>query len=166
MFFNHQLICGYKFVMPLIDKVSTLYGAFLINGVAKKRAILNNRRDNLAGYVGFNMGELRKRGDYSFDINFQYVQPQAIPDFDFAGIGKGNSDNIGLYTTNYDGTGGATTSSTAVGKANYLGGQVEVLYLFSSNLTISQSFKISQSLDKLPSKYRYKQYRAEFIYAW
>lgn len=165
-FITSQFLLGYKFVSPVIGKVATLYGAYLINTAAKRNAILNYHRDNMAGYLGFYIGEIRKRGDWSFDTNFQYVLPQAIAEFDFSGIGNGNHDNAGLYTINTNGSGGATTRSNAAGKENYWGWQFEFLYLISQNLTVSQSFKLSRPLDCLPTKYKYKQYRLEFIYTW
>jgi len=165
-YINSQFILGYRFLPKYINRVTTLYSAFLINSAAKRYAILNYHLANLAGYVGFNIGELRKRGDWSFDTNVQYVEPQAIPEFDFAGIGHGNSDNIGLFTLNLDGTGGLTTRETAGGKANYVGWRAEFLYLVTDNFTLSQSFKIARSLHFLPTRYSYKQYRLELIYAW
>lgn len=165
-FFTNQFTLGYRFTPPVIAKTSVLYGAFLINSAAKKNAILNYDRANLAWYIGFSMGEVRKKGDWAIETNVQFVQPQAIPDFDVSGIGIGNSDNIGLYTTNIDGSGKATTYATAVGKGNYGGGLFEFLYLITDNLTVSQSFKYARSLHYLPTHYTYKQYRLEFIYAW
>ncbi len=147
-YFNNQFLAGYRFVAPYIDKVSILYGAFLINSAAPKRAIFNEQKANLAAYLGFTMGEARKKGDWAFDTNIQYVQPQSIPDYDFGGIGAGGSD-LPIYE-----------------KTNYIGGLFEFLYLITDNLTISQSFKCAQSLHYLSNHYKYKQYKLEFIYAW
>ena len=165
-FFNHQFILGYRFVPRWIDRVTTLYAAFLLNAAARRHDFLNHRRANLAAYGGFNIGQLLKKGDWSFDTNVQYAQPQAVPGFDFAGIGVGNSDNIGLYSISSSDSGPITTRETSVGRANYIGWEVEFLYLITDNLTLSQSFKISHSLNFLPTRFNYKQYRLEFIYAW
>jgi hypothetical protein len=147
-YFVNQVLLGYRFNAPGIDKVSIFYAAFLINSAAPKRAIFNNKKSNKATYVGFAMGEARKKGDWALDSNFQWVQPQAIPDFDFGGIGAG------------------TAISTIYETTSYIGGLFEFLYLITDNLTISQQFKYSKSLDILPNRYTYKQYRLEFIYAW
>ena len=147
-YLNSQFMLGYRFVFPKVDKISIIYSAFLFNSAAPRRSILNNDRANLAAFLGFTMGEVRKKGDWALDSNIQYVQPQAIPDFDFGGIGAGNADLPGYE------------------KTSYIGGLFEFLYLITDNLTISQSFKCSKSLDYLPNHYTFKQYRIEFIYAW
>ena len=165
-FLNHQITCGYRFTAPKINKSATVYGAFLINSAAKHHEAINNKIKNKGAYVGFNVGLLRKKGDFAFDTNVQYVEAQAVPDFDSIGIGIGNADNAGLYTTNINGTGAPTTNANAVGSGNFIGWQYEFQYLFTEHLTVSQSLKISKSLHDLQTQYSYKQYKIEFIYAW
>jgi len=160
-FVNNQFILGWKFVP--FGKVTTFYSAFLVNAVAKPSPLLNNDIANLAGYVGFSMGEVRKAGDWNFETFVQYVEPQAIPDFDFSGIGKGNADGIGLYTFS---NGTPTTRGNAVGNTNFIGWQVQFLYAATDSLTVSQSFRWSHTLDYLPNTYDYKRYVFELIYAW
>ena len=74
--------------------------------------------------------------------------PQAIPDFDSDGIGRGNAEKVGLYTTSVDGTGALTTSNNAVGNENFKGFSFELLYSITDNLTILQSFRISNNQTK------------------
>ena len=147
-YFNNQVILGYRFVMPWADKVTVLYSAFLINSAAPRLAITNYKKANKAAYLGGSIGEVRKKGDWSFNTNVQYVQPLSIPEYDFGGIGLGSTD-FGLYE-----------------KTNYIGWVGEFAYLITDNLTIAQGFKYTKSLDFLPNRYTYKQYRIEFIYAW
>lgn len=167
-FCNSQFLLGIKFVPFCFNKVVVLYGAFLINTAAQPLRILKNELQNKAGYVGFTIGELRKKGDWTFDNNFQYVQYYAVPDFDFNGIGKGNSDGIGLLSIRgFDGSGPPTTIADAVGKSGFYGWQALFLYLVKDNITISQAFKISHSIPHpLPTQYFFKAYRLEVIYAW
>ena len=42
------------------------------------------------------MGELKKKNDWSLDINYQVVQAQAVPDYDSVGIGLGNHGRFGV----------------------------------------------------------------------
>lgn len=165
-FVNSQFLLGYKFVPKQINKVIALYGAFLINAAARRHEFLNNRLNNVAGYAGIFMGEVRKKGDWSFDWNYQYVEPQAVPNFDFSGIGVKNAGNIGLYTINNDGSGGNTTRANAAGRTNFHGWRFQFLYAIANSTTISQSFQMSHSLDRLPTQFSYKQYKFELIYAW
>lgn len=147
-YLNSQFMLGYRFTFPKVDKISILYSAFLFNSAAERRSFLDNDKANLAAYLGFSMGEIRKKGDWALDSNIQYVQPQAIPDYDFGGIAAGNADLSGYERT------------------SYIGGLFEFAYLITDNLTITQAFKCSKSLDYLPNRFTFKQYRIEFIYAW
>ncbi len=148
-YFVNQIMLGYRFVFPGTNKVSVFYSAYLLNSAAPKREILKEDKANNAAYIGFTMGEVRKKGDWAIDTNIQYCQPQAIPGFDFGGIGAGNSDIV-----------------LGMNRTNYIGGLFEFAYLITDNLTIVQAFKCSKSLDYLEDRYSMKQYRLEFAYAW
>lgn len=165
-FANNQFILGYTFIMPKIKQQTTLFAAFLINAAAKSLEVTGYKLANLGAYAGFTLGTVRKKGDWSLSWNIQYVQPQAVPDFDVAGIGIGNSGGVGLYTTRINGEGTATTNATAVGKANYWGWKGEFLYLITDNFTISQNFVWSRSLHYLENKFFYKKYQIQLIYAF
>lgn len=166
-FQNIQSLWGYRFVPPQLGKVVIPFVAFVNNIAAKGVEQTYYRKDNWAWYMGVSIGEIRKRGDWAFEWNYQWMQPQAVPDFDMDGIGRGNASNTGFYSVGPNGTGGTTTAATAVGKGNYEGWQAELLYLISNTITVSQSFKISDTLDKgVGPLLRYKQYRLEFIYGF
>lgn len=165
-FIPNQFILGWTFVPPRIDKVTTFYTAFLVNPVAKKIPQLDGCRGRIGAYLGFSMGEIRKTGDWSFDINMQYMQPQVVPDFDFSGIGNGNAGKVGLYSTNMNGSGAPTTRANAAGKSNYFGWRVQFLYVAADALTVSQTFEMSWSLGFLPTHFSLKKYRFELVYAW
>ncbi|OGN62320.1 MAG: hypothetical protein A3F09_04605 [Chlamydiae bacterium RIFCSPHIGHO2_12_FULL_49_11] len=163
---NSQFILGYKFVMPYIHQTTTVFAAFLVNSAAKGRDVTNYVKANLGWYAGFSIGTVRKKGDWSTSFNFQVVQPQAVPDFDLTGIGIGNAAAVGLYNTKYDGTGTATTYANAAGKNNYWGWRADFLYLITDNFTISQNFSWARSMDFLPTKFFYKKYQVQVIYAF
>ena len=90
-FLNSQVILGYVFVPAWLDKSVTCYAAGLYNHAAEALEITNNKRANFATYFGFSVGSVRKKGDWSLDINYQLVAAQAIPSFDVIGIGRGNA---------------------------------------------------------------------------
>ncbi len=166
-FLNSQWTLGYKFVMPKLNQMVTLYSAYLYNHRAKGVVQTHGRLENIAWYAGFSVGKVRKKGDWSIDVNYQYVQAQAIPSFDASGIGKGNAANIGFYTVRSDGTGEITTAETAFGRGNYQGVAAELLYLFADNITILQSFSYSNNAKKdIGPDTHYSQYEAEIIYAF
>lgn len=165
-FLNSQFLLGYRFQNPFFDAVTIVYGAFLINTAAQKFELLNNRKDNLAGYFGFTMGEIRKKNDWSMDLNFQFVQPQAIPARDFSGVGIYNPDGIGLYTLSIDGSGGVTVSENVVASNNYWGFRLNFLYAIDDAITVSQNISFSRPLMDLSRKFDFQKYKLEIIYAW
>lgn len=144
-----------------------LYGAFLNNWIAKPLTVTANQKANMGTYAGFTVGQVRRMGDFAIDTNFQWVQAQAIPDYDVSGIGRGNACRVGLYTNNINGSGGATTNATAVGSGNYKGFTIDALYAFTDNLTINQNYQMSWTLNKnIGPNLQFKQFETEFIYAF
>jgi len=164
-YLNSQFLLGYRFQNPFFDAVSVAYAAFLFNALAKPFEILDNRLDNLAGYIGISMGEIRKKNDWSLDFNVQFVQPQAIPFMDFSGIGIENPDNIGLYTLFANGQGAATIRETAVANSNYWGFKLSFLYALQDTITLSQSFSFTRPLMEMHNKFDFQKYKLELIYA-
>jgi hypothetical protein len=166
-FIVSQLLFGYKFLPARLKKIVVVYLAGLWNSAAHKLKITNYKRANWGAYVGFSIGELRKKGDWAFDINYQVLAAQCIPDFDVQGIGLGNVANAGFYTVDKDGEGGPTTRATAGGNVNYRGFQMTLDYLLTNQLNLQQSWQQSITLDDAIGPFhRYKQYEIEFIYGF
>lgn len=164
-FINSQLTLGYKVVPKWLDQVLTIYAAGLVNSAAKKIAITHYKKANLAWYAGFSIGQAKKQGDWAIDINYQYVMPQAVPDYDAAGIGRGNAAKTPFYATNDTYKIASTSETAAGGGSNYKGFEVSYLYLFTSNLTLKQTYQMSIRQDKnVGPIYRYKQYGLELVY--
>lgn len=163
-----QAILGYRFVPSLINKMMSIYSGFLYNHQAKRIAISNYKKANMGGYAGLTIGQLRKQGDWSWDMNYQILQAQAVPDFDMAGIGLGNTADRGFYTVNINGTGGKVTSSKdAWGNGNFQGYMLSLDYQITDTIIMQQMWMQSWTLDKSIGPYRtYKQYEIEFIYAF
>lgn len=166
-FLISQLILGYKFIPKPLNKMTIIYLGGLYNHAAKPIRISNHKESNFGGYLGFSIGELKKRGDWALDMNYQVLGAQAVPDFDVSGIGLGNAPNLGFYTINVDGTGGPTTRKTAAGNGNYRGYSVTFDYLITSNLTFEQQWQQAITLDRDIGPFRrFKQYEIEFIYGF
>jgi hypothetical protein len=166
-FIVSQLLFGYRWYPANFQKIIILYAAGLYNHKAKKLAITNNTRANMGGYIGFSVGELKKKGDWAFDANYQVLEAQCVPDFDVQGIGLGNAANTGFYTVGSKGTGGPNTRATAGGNVNYRGFQLTFDWLLTNQLDFQQSWQQSITLDKNIGPFRrYKQYEMEFIYGF
>lgn len=167
-FYNIQALLGYRFVPTIfVKKVTAFYAAFVDNLAAKEVVQTHYTKQNLAWYAGVAIGEIRQKGDWALDWNYQWVQAQAIAGFDMDGIGRGVAGGQGFYSTFENGKGAETTAANAVGKCNFKGWQFELVYLISNTITISQSFKLTSTLNKsIGPNIDYKQYRLEFIYAF
>lgn len=165
-----QFLASYQFYPEWLGKkLIKFYGAGLCNHLASGVEQTHGIRQNWGWYAGLSIGLVKKQYDWALDANYQWVEAQTIPDFDVNGIGRGNAAGVGFYTVNADGnpSSGATTRATAVGGCNYKGFEIEALYAFTDNLTLQQNFKFSTTLNKtIGPNIRYKQYEAEFIYAF
>ena len=166
-FLVSQLIIGYKFLPSRLQKIVQIYLGGLWNSNAHKLKITNYKRANWGGYLGLSIGELKKKGDWAFDINYQILAAQCVPDFDVQGIGLGNSNSSGFYTTNVKGKGDETTRRNAGGNVNYRGFQMTLDYLLTNQLNMQQSWQQAITLDDAIGPFRrYKQYEIEFIYGF
>lgn len=166
-FLVSQLILGYKFLPSKLQKIVQIYAAGLWNSNAHKLKITDYKRANWGGYLGVSIGELKKKGDWAFDINYQVLAAQCVPDFDVQGIGLGNANNSGFYTTTVKGTGGEQHRKTAGGNVNYRGFQMTLDYLLTNQLNMQQSWQQAVTLDDAIGPFRrYKQYEIEFIYGF
>jgi hypothetical protein len=166
-FLVSQLILGYKFIPKRLQKIVQIYLAGLWNHAAHRLPITNHKRANFGGYLGFSIGELKKQGDWAFDINYQVLAAQCIPDFDVQGIGIGNAANTGFYRTSVQGVGVPNTRKTAGGNVNYRGFQMTLDYLLTNQLNMQQSWQQSITLDDSIGPFRrFKQYEIEFIYGF
>ncbi|PCI92731.1 hypothetical protein COB11_06685 [Candidatus Aerophobetes bacterium] len=163
-FLTNQVTLGYKVVPKWMGKVLTIYAAGLVNSAARELPVTANKKANWAWYAGFFLGEARKKGDWSVNANYQYVMPQAVPGFDSIGIGRGNAAGTGLYCANSS-CSIPTTRRTAAGNTNYKGFNLQLLYLFTNNLTLKQGYKQSIRQDKAVGPiFRYKAYNLELVY--
>ncbi len=166
-YINSQVVLGYKWRPAWLERNITIYSGWLLNHAAKRLAVTNWHKENYGAYIGFSLGQVRKRGDWSFDFNTQVVAAQAVFPGDFSGIGHGNAARRGLYSTNIDGTGDATTVHNAGGSENYKGFVMEFLYMITNNITIYQSYQQSTRLNHhIGQPFFYRQYELEVIYAF
>ncbi len=166
-FLVSQLILGYKFLPTRLQKIVQIYLAGLMNSNARKLNRTDHKRANWGSYIGVSIGEIKKKGDWAFDINYQILAAQCVPDFDAQGIGLGSANNSGFYTTSIQGTGAKTTKANAGGNVNYRGFQMTLDYLLTNQLNVQQSWMQSITLDTAIGPFhRFKQYELEFIYGF
>lgn len=153
-FLNSQVIVAYKFKPDwLCGKKTKLYAAFLCNHAAKKTKLIRKRAP-YGWYVGFVVGEVKKEGDWSVDINYEVVQAKAIPDNDSAGVGRGNVWN-------------SSTTYNRRGNTNYIGWNLYSLYAITDNWNLELILEASRAYDKhIGGKHTYSKMELEFIYVF
>lgn len=176
-FLIQQALLSYQFNPEWFGRrLIKFYGAALNNTIANDLllpasatdpTILNFGKQNWAWYIGVALSQAKKKGDFAIEIDYQWAQAQAVPDYDFAGIGRGNVAGVGLYSTKLDGTGVSTNAKNAIGPCNYKGFEIDFLYLFTNNLTVELNFKLSNTLNtNIGPDIKYNQFETEFIYAF
>ena len=150
-------------------KVHSNHHIGIIGNIFRKFSVRNFEATscNIKKMAGFSVGELRKQWDWSLDVNYQWVQLQAIPDFDGSGIGRGNALKYGLYSKKKYGKGDHLTRGEGVGAGNYKGIAIEFLYLLTNNITVYQAWRQSVNQDPtIKPTFSYKQYEFEVIYGF
>lgn len=111
-------------------------------------------RANLGWYAGFQMGEVKKEGDWAFELQYQVVQAVAIPGQDMSGIGTGNAFDWTLTFNNFDNT-------------NFRGWRAEGLYALTDNITIDTIVEASRTDNaKIGHFNTYSKVEVEAIYAF
>lgn len=140
------------------------FGAFLINTDAPHfkfeneetgtHAYLNDA--NKAWYAAMRVGDVKKAGDWAFQMMYQYVEAFAVPDLDMSGIGNGNVYDDLLIT---DGT----------GNTNFKGWRFDGMYAFTDEITINARYEWSHQINPVFSHFGhhyYSQFKMEAIYAF
>ena len=134
-FRNSQWLAAYHLDPDVLGKKLRLYGAVVCNHAAERRARTNNKRANLAWYVAFVLGDVKKECDWAFNMAYEYVEAQAVPDRDVHGIGRGNI--LKEYF-----------SSDGRGNTNYKGWHFELLYAITDKLTVDAIFDYTRAADR------------------
>lgn len=170
-FINSQVTAGYKFNRDYFPVRVKLYGAVLYNHAARPRFYTGMKKYPWGGYAGILIGEVKEAGDWSIDMNMQYVEPQAVADADLTGFGRGN--NRGETLTMAAGLRHETAEECAYatqnarGNANYKGFKIEGLYALTDYLSIDAQFIHSQAAhSKVGGRHKYNKFKVEGIFAF
>lgn len=150
-----QYTLAYNISPDLLHFKSRLYGAFLHNQRAKRTHYTHHLKAANAWYVGFNMGEVRRKGDWAFDVNYQWVEAQAIPEDDISGIKRDNPSNTSMFNKRWGGFG------------NYRGYKVNGFYAITDNWTLNSFWEqVREQKHKIGGKHRSYRLEVAAIYAF
>lgn len=163
-FMISQMLFGYERKVDFCKcKTLFVYAAVLANHDAKRSHTTRGKKLNGAWYVGFTLGKLCKACDWSLDISYQYVQAQAVPEFDLNGIGHGNAINELLSDAILQGFGPGESQLFT----NFKGWDFNLLYAMTDALSLRTKAVYSKPIDKwLGGDFRYKSFEMSVIYAF
>jgi hypothetical protein len=154
-FLVSQYTVGYTLSPDLVHYKTKLYGAFLHNSRAHATHFTNHQKKANAWYAGVMVGEVRKKGDWSADVNYQWVQANAMPEEDASGIQRDNPRKISMY------------NSHKGGYANYQGYKLNFFYALTDNLTLNTFFeRAREESHKIGGKHRSFNFQVAAIYAF
>jgi hypothetical protein len=151
-----QVAVSYDFPKKVFwGKPAQIYGAWLINSAATRNRFSNFKLANTAWYVGFLIGEVKKKGDWAFEISYDYVHAQSIPDTDVSGFDRGNVLGDSFYVNSR-------------GKANYKGLEIETLYAVTDRFSISSDIVVfSHAINNdIGGPHTYNKIEIDFIVAF
>lgn len=156
-FINSQVTAIYNLNPEWLCRPVKAYAAVLINHAANDCIIKekNFGLQNLGWYVGVLFGKVRKEGDWALEIQYQYVEAQAVGDGDVSGIGRGNVFNESF------------TSCSRRGNANFKGWKFQGLYAITDNFSLDSILEWSQAVeDGIGGAHTYSKWEMEAIYAF
>lgn len=165
-FLNSQFTTIYNLNPEWMGRPVKIYGAVLVNHAAndlnerenlseEQRKAIPHGRQNLGWYTGILIGKVRKEGDWALEIQYQYVQANAMPDGDVGGIGRGNVLDESF------------TTCSLRGNTNFKGWRVQGLYAFTDNLSLDTILEWSQAIDdRIGGAHTYSKFEMEAIYAF
>jgi hypothetical protein len=134
-----QYLASYWWEFAWCKAPLEIYAAYLQNYAAKPLAITLHRKEDKGWYAGFTFGKLRNAGDWVIDLNYQWVQALAIPQFDLSGIGLGaESPMSGFFK--------ADRASQAQGNSNYKGVAFKGSVNFTKSLIGQLKWEFSQPI--------------------
>lgn len=143
-FRNNQFILGYAFNPEVFGRDVRLYGGILWNALARPRAMealsdgVVHSSQNLAGWIALQIGSVQKGGDWAFQAQWQVLQPYSVPDWDVAGMGRGNGSDSALFGINPF---SKPQNFPGNGNANYNGWELDALYSVTNELVLEARFQ-------------------------
>ncbi len=147
---NSQLILTYHLDPELLCRPVEVYAAALWNHACKSQNE-DHKSKGLGAYAGITIGTVKKEGDWSVDLQYQYVQESAIAFDDENGIGLGDvlSDCCDPHY---------------LPGAGYKGFRLEGLYAITDNLSIDALIEYADSTNK--TAHDFLKFKLETIYAF
>lgn len=153
-----QLLLGYDIPKEYCGIPIVIYAAGLYNCAAEANVSSNFQRQPFGWYAAIQFGKLKKCGDFFFDVCYQDVGAQTVPDFDNSGIGRGNATSWGdkpviaapFDPANYTVPANVLTipASQVQGNSNYRGIEIRFYYNITDELTFRATADVSRQRNR------------------
>lgn len=144
-------------------KKALFYGAYLYNHDQKNTTFLARNKKykvardlNTGWYIGFEIGsqKMKSEGDWSFNVEYDYVNPLVVPDGDCRGFGRGNTLDESF-------------TSVERGNTNFKGWKFQFLYNLTDNITVDTIVEWTKAVrPEIGGHHTYSKFEIETIYAF
>lgn len=169
-FRNNQFILGYVFNPEIFGRDVRLFGGILWNALARARSMMRlsgdrvDSRQGLAGWLSLQVGSVQKAGDWAFQAQWQVLQPYSVPDWDVAGMGRGNGSDSALFGFNQF---SKTTNFPGNGNANYNGWELDLLYSVTNEIVLEARLQRALPINSsIGGKSNYTNFELAAIYGF
>lgn len=153
-----QFLVGWEYKPQFLSKNIQVFAAMLLNSSAQINALSHGSREKTAGYVGFQIGTVKKQNDFSLQVQLQFCRLQAVPPWTLDGIGTGAFTNS-IFT--------ATSSRNVSDKTNFKGWEMIANYAITDDLTISGKLQRSVPMNKaIGPDFNYTTFKLETRYTF
>lgn len=106
-----------------------------------------------AFFVGLTFGKPGRVGEVLADIHYEYVQAQAIPQFDVAGISLGNCNDFDFY-------------SSGLGKTNFHGVAARLVYQVTQHISLQGIYQFATNIKDIACPTRFSKGKFAVTYAF
>jgi hypothetical protein len=132
------------------ESSDTSYSGSSYSYDGKKSHKRHHAWDGLGGYCGIYIGRVKKKGDWSVELEYQYVQKNCIAFDDQSGITLNNE---------FEGC-----CDSPLPTRDYQGVSLELLYAITDNFSIDTVLQTASSLGG--ARHRYNELKIEAVYAY
>lgn len=153
-----QFLVGWEYKPQFLQKNIQVFAAMLLNSSAQINRLTHGSREKTAGYVGLQVGTVKKQNDFSVQAQLQFCRLQAVPPWTMNGIGTG-AFTRSIFT--------AQNSSTVSDQTNYKGWEATANYAITDDLTLSAKLQRSVPMNKfIGPDFNYTSFKLETKYTF
>lgn len=153
-----QFLVGWEYKPKWLKKELKFFAALLKNTAATITNLSKGSRASMGGYVGMQLGTVKKQKDFSIQGQLQYCALQAVAPWDVSGISNGTAP-VSMYN--------ATSSRNLNGRTNFKGWEVILNYALTNQITLTGKLQRSVPFNKIIGQpFNYTSFKLESQYVF